>query len=153
MRMRMDLGLKIKKINDLMYKFGNQELKKIDLTFSQFHALVYLEHCENGEATLKQLEAHFKVAQATMAGIISRLECKGYVKGRLAKNDKRVKVAALTPEGKTFCEKAKVGLHRFHHRLEGLYTPEELNQFNDYLDRLYQELLEDQDPAGKNEDE
>lgn len=75
------LRAKIKKINDLMYKFGNQELKKIDLTFSQFHALVYLEHCENGEATLKQLEAHFKVAQATMAGIISRLECKGYVKG------------------------------------------------------------------------
>ena len=49
----MDLGLRVKKINDLMAKRGNYELKKLDLTFSQFHRLVYLEKCAGQQAPLK----------------------------------------------------------------------------------------------------
>ncbi len=56
----MDLGLRVKKINDLMAKRGNYELKKLGLTFSQFHCLVYLEKCAGQQAPLKQLEKHFE---------------------------------------------------------------------------------------------
>ena len=73
----MDLGLRVKKINDLMAKRGNYELKKLGLTFSQFHCLVYLEKCAGQQVPLKQLENHFEVAQATMVSAAARKECRG----------------------------------------------------------------------------
>ncbi|GHV98226.1 hypothetical protein lacNasYZ03_02280 [Lactobacillus nasalidis] len=150
----MDLGLKVKKINDLTAKRGNRELKQLGLTFSQFHALVYLEHCQDGQAPLKQLEIHFQVAQATMAGIVGRLECKGYVKSRLAENDKRVKIVTLTQEGRRICKSAKQWGSQLQKQLALLYSDKELRQFEEYLDRLYEFLAQDEErTAGEKDDQ
>ena len=139
----MDLGLRVKKINDLMAKRGNYELKKLGLTFSQFHCLVYLEKCTGQQAPLKQLENHFEVAQATMAGIVGRLEGKGYVRSHLAESDKRVKIVCLTDEGRQICASAKKGMHKLQEKVEQLYSRQELSQLGKYLDRLYELLAEE----------
>lgn len=149
----MDLGLRVKKINDLMAKRGNCELKKLSLTFSQFHCLVYLDKCEGRQAPLKQLENHFEVAQATMAGIVGRLEGKGYVRSHLAECDKRVKIVCLTEEGRQICMSAKKGMHKLQEKVERLYSRQELSQLEKYLDRLYELLAEEDREASEEKDD
>ena len=95
----MDLGFKIKKINDMLEKGYNQLLQEQDLTFSQHHVLVYLKHQKDQTARLKELEKHFNVAQPTMAGIVVRLESKGLVRSSVLPEDRRVKVVTLTESG------------------------------------------------------
>ena len=102
----MDLGLRIKKINDLMEKRANHQMQKEDLTFSQHHVLVYLIQCPEYTAPLKELEKYFRVAQATMAGIVVRLESKGLVESSVSSKDKRVKMVTLTEEGAESCRRS-----------------------------------------------
>ena len=124
----MDLGLRVKKINDLMAKRGNYELKKLGLTFSQFHCLVYLEKCAGQQAPLKQLENHFE-------------------------SDKRVKIVCLTDEGRQICVSAKKGMHKLQEKVEQLYSRQELSQMEKYLDRLYELLAEENREACEEKDD
>lgn len=139
----MDLGLRLKKINDMMEKIANRGLKKYDLTFSQFHVLIYLYRKSDNTAPLKELEKKFQVAQATMAGIAARLENKGLVSSTLDERDKRVKLISLTNRGAEFCSNARKGMQNFEEeKVAAIYTPEELKQFNIYLEKIYDALVE-----------
>ena len=57
----MDIGFRIKKINDLMEKQVNAMLEELGLTFSQHHVLIYLIHHDKEPDSLKELEKHFRV--------------------------------------------------------------------------------------------
>lgn len=138
-----DFGLLLKKNYDLMAKHGNHALQKMGLTFSQFHVLAYLyKKCPDKRAPLKKLETHFEVAQATMAGIVARLDGKGYVISRVCEMDKRVKIIQLTPEGEEKCQEALASVHQFHDKIESLYSEQELAQYKEYMERLYQFLVQ-----------
>ena len=63
----MDLGLKLKRIHDVMEKNANREVERLDVTFAQHHVLMYLLHHKDEAVSLKELEKHFGVAQSTMA--------------------------------------------------------------------------------------
>ena len=63
-----DIGFRIKKINDLLCKKADETMQKMGVTFSQHHTLVYLHHQKNQISSLKNMEHHFHVSQATMAG-------------------------------------------------------------------------------------
>ena len=58
-----DVGFKIKKINDSLQKKADKSMEEMDLTFSQHHVLVYLIHCENHETSLKNVEKEFMFGQ------------------------------------------------------------------------------------------
>lgn len=139
----MDLGLQVKKINDLMEKRANQAMLEEDLTFSQHHVLVCLMKTEGHSMTLKQLEKHFRVAQATMAGIVKRLESKELVKCTADPQDRRIKVVTLTPGGEESCRRSyrymKSGEEKMMERLSGA-EKEELNRL---LTIVYETLRED----------
>lgn len=126
-----------------MAKHGNHALQKLGLTLSQFHVLAYLDKkCPEKQAPLKKLETHFEVAQATMAGIVARLESKGYLVSRVCESDKRVKIILLTPEGERKCQEALASVRQFHERIESLYSKQELAQYKEYMDRLYRFLVQ-----------
>lgn len=48
---------------------------------------------------MKELERYFGVAQSTIAGVVSRLEQKGFVEAFGDAADKRIKVVHITPAG------------------------------------------------------
>lgn len=136
----LDIGFKIKKINDFLQKNADKSMEEMNLTFIQHHVLVYLIHCENNEASLKTVEKEFKVSQATMAGIVKRLEEKGMLESYTLKNDKRVKMLKLTDKGFKLCQESKKKMIGFEKKIKNLYSKDELNNFMDYLDRLYKVL-------------
>ena len=58
-----------------------------------------LSQVPEGQRPLKELEQILHVAQSTAAGIIARLEQKGFVEGFGDAEDQRVKLVRITPAG------------------------------------------------------
>ncbi len=135
-----DIGFKIKKINDLLCKKADETMQELDVTFSQHHVLVYLIHCENNTASLKTLEKKFKVSQATMAGIVKRLEEKEVITSYYLPDDKRIKMVKLTQKGIAICERSRELMVKSEGRMKSLFTETELENFVEYLNRIYKEL-------------
>ena len=139
-----DIGYKIKKINDLLQKRADETMKELDVTFTQHHVLVYLVHCENHTSPLKSIEKDFKVSQATMAGIVVRLEEKGMINSYTLSSDKRVKMVSLTDKGLAVCQKSRELCMKSEDRIRSIYSEEEMANFTKYLDHLY-EMLQKED--------
>lgn len=138
----MDLGLKIKKINDLLEKNANQMLQKQDLTYSQHHVLIYLRRQENYTARLKELEKHFNVAQATMAGIVVRLESKGLVESSVLPEDRRVKVLTLTESGEKLLHESYMMMKEGEAKLISDLGEQETEELNRLLDMILKTIQE-----------
>ena len=135
-----DIGLRIKKIDDLLCKRADNNLKRIGITFAQHHTMIYLIHQENHEAPLKQLESHFRVSQATMAGIIKRMEERGLITSFTSPTDKRIKLVKLTSKAEDICKQTKIYMQENEQKMRSLYTDEELVLFDEFLNRLFKEL-------------
>ncbi len=136
----MDIGFRIKKINDLMEKQVNAMLEELGLTFSQHHVLIYLIHHDKEPVSLKELEKHFRVAQATMAGIAVRLEAKGFVVSRTDPADRRVKRLTLTELGREACAVSRRHMKEREEALKGVLSEDEYSCFVSCLDRIYEAM-------------
>lgn len=101
------VGMLIKQLNSELEKDANNALRRDNLTLSQISVLIELNEAENQELDMKQMEKKLHVAQSTLAGIVSRLEEKGFVEGRQSDTDRRVKVVHLTKEGEDCCKVAR----------------------------------------------
>lgn len=136
----MDIGYRLKRIDDLMHKDANNMLDEHGVTFSQHHVLKYLDCAKDNTVPLKELERFFHVSQASMAGIVKRLEEKNYVTCFYKEDDKRIKYVMLSSEGKKISELSKKYIKKKEEKIISIYTKEELEQFYEYLDRLYKFL-------------
>ena len=135
-----DTGLLLKKIHDLMEKQANRALKDMDLTFSQHHVLIFLEHCENGEASLKEAEKQFRVAQSTMAGLARRLEEKGLVQSYYDDADRRIKMIRLSEEGRRLCRRSRRDFDEKQTMLTKGLKKNEQAELHRMLETVYQNL-------------
>ena len=79
---------------------------------TQLEVLALLNQAPEGRYSLKELEQILHVAQSTAAGIISRLEQKGFAAGFGDAEDRRIKRVQITPAGAE-CVRAAL-----HHRVE-----------------------------------
>lgn len=100
-------GKLIKQIHGSLEKQANNALRTQDLTMAQVTVLVELNDAPEKQASLKTLEQLLHVAQSTTAGIITRLEQKGFVEGFGDASDKRIKMVRITPLGEQYCKKAE----------------------------------------------
>ena len=94
-----DCGLLLKQIHDEMSKNANNALRSQNITLAQLEVLDLLDQAPEGRYSLKELEQILHVAQSTAAGIISRLEQKGFVEGLGDAEDRRIKRVQITPAG------------------------------------------------------
>ena len=103
---RESCGGLIKQIHDALERNANNAMRPQGMTMAQFGVLLALRWEEDGTLPLKVLEQRLHVAQSTAAGIVARLEQKGFVEsfGDLA--DRRVKLVGITAEGESCCREA-----------------------------------------------
>ena len=122
-----DCGFYIKHINDALQKDANNTLRQEDLTLAQVSVLLELEGAPEGQLPLKELEKRLRVAQSTAAGIVVRLEQKGFAQGAGDPEDRRVKMVRITPAGLACCANARENVRRTEeHLLSGLTAEERL---------------------------
>lgn len=106
MKKRVTCVTLIKQVHDRLEKQANNSLRSQDLTMSQVGVLIELRFSPEKQMTLKELERRLHVAQSTAAGIVARLEQKGFVEGFGDANDRRIKMLRITPAGEECCQLA-----------------------------------------------
>ncbi len=126
-------GKYIKQIHDELEKRANALLGAQNLTLAQMHVLMELDAAPERQLSLKQLEGVLHVAPPTAAGIVRRLEQKGYVACAADANDRRAKQVRITAEGLDCCKGAQLHVEDMEdHLLAGLTEAERV---------LFQSLL------------
>ena len=130
-------GALIKQIHDEVEKTANALLRQQGLTLSQMNVLMELEEAPSHQLSLKELEGLLHVAQSTAAGIVVRLEQKGFVKSFTDDNDRRVKNVSITDSGMACCKTAATDIsHMEETLLSGLSETEKV-LFRDLLEKVF----------------
>ncbi len=130
----------MKRIHDVIEKNANSNLMRYDITFSQLHMLMTLDREEergNNAVKLKDLERYFGVAQSTAAGIVVRLEKKGFVTSFTDDEDRRCKWLRITEAGRAVCRGTKESIDENQRRFLSSLTPEEAEEFTRLLRKVY----------------
>ena len=133
-------GALIKKVHDELSKKANALLREQDLTLSQMNVLMELEAGPGHQLSLKELEALLHVAQSTTAGIVARLEQKGFVASFTDETDRRVKKVSITPTGMACCQNAKSHVKEMEDQLLSSLTESEQILFLDLLEKVFRGL-------------
>ena len=135
-----DCGFLLKQINDRVEKNANNTLRAQDVTMSQLGALLELSQAPEGRLSLKALEKALYVAQSTMAGIIARLERKGFVEPLEDAGDRRVKLAQITPSGLELVRAAELHRAEMEEKLFCALTKEEQSILYTLLKKVHDSL-------------
>ena len=133
-------GQLIKLLHDRLEKQANNTLRGKDLTMMQVAVLMELQEVEKKQRSMKELERRFCVAQSTVAGIISRLEQKGFVETLGDTSDKRIKVVHITPTGEACCREAAGFMEEAEQMLLHGFSEEEKAIFNQLLARAAENM-------------
>lgn len=131
-------GELIKRLNGILEKRANKSLNEDGVTFSQMKLLCILE--KDGSLTLKELEKYFCVAQATIAGIVVRLEKKGLIESFYSPEDKRAKHICLTEDGVRMCEHARCSMERNEQWLLASLNEDEKKELHRLLQKIYDDV-------------
>ena len=138
MKKKISTGILIKKIHDNLEKKINKSLKDSDLTMSQMEALIILSEHTDGQMSLKALEHELHVAQSTAAGIVSRLEQKGFIEAYGQSDDKRIKNVRITENGMKYCESAAKDMDKVEKELLKNLSEDEKSTLNQLLEKIYE---------------
>lgn len=128
-------------MHDALVKEANRLLQANDLTMAQIHLLFNLSDRENETCTLKELEKNLHVAQSTTVGLVKRLEQKGFIKIYGDNNDRRIKIAKITPEGLSICKQAKENLIKVEQHLLAGLSEAEVGIFTELLQKILKNFL------------
>ena len=131
----MPCGCLIKYLHYRLEKSVNNALRANDLTMMQVGVLMELRGADRQQRSMKELERIFEVAQSTVAGIVSRLEQKGFVEALVDAGDKRVKLVHLTDAGAACSIDAAEHMTGFEDRLLEGFSQGEKGLFAELLVR------------------
>ena len=106
----------------------------------QISVLMELQKAERKQRSMKELERKFCVAQSTVAGIISRLEQKGFVDAFGDASDKRIKVVHITSAGEACCREAAGYMAEAEQMLLHGFSEDEKALFNQLLARAAENI-------------
>ena len=88
----------IRECSNIIHRKGHQIAQEYDLTYDQYHLLIYLSFSEH-PPTINEISKKFNRAQNTISEKISRLEEKGLVNRRDDIEDRRVTRVEITEKG------------------------------------------------------
>lgn len=89
MEERDEIGFYLKKISDFLLMCANAHLKELDLTFSQFHLLLYILHGADNAVLQKDIEQYFRLKHPTVVGLLKRMEKKDLIRVEVNPEDRR----------------------------------------------------------------
>lgn len=126
----------IKKINETIRKYTNSRLNRYNLTIVQIAALMNLYDRPDKQMTMKEMEKALELAQSTTAGIIVRLEQKGFVERFGSIDDKRIKNVRITATGMEYCTKSEQYMYEVEDLLLSSLTKDEQVVFYKLLKKM-----------------
>ena len=117
----------------------NRKLQELDLTNAQGHAICFLTHAPQSPCA-RDIESTFGLSHATVSGILSRMEAKGFIEVRPDPADRRVKRLRLLDRGTACSMSIARHVTETEQIMTAGFTEEELSQFRSYLSRAISNL-------------
>lgn len=111
-----------------------EALEEVGLTAAQGHMLGYLSH-ESTPPVPRDVETAFQLSHATVAGLLSRLEQKGFIEMRTDLADRRCRRILLTPKANEFNQRVHQILDENERQMVQGFSEEEKERFASYLQR------------------
>lgn len=139
------LGHSVKKLHFLMEQTVNRQLLELDLTTAQGHVIGYLTHAAEPPCA-RDLETTYGLSHATVSGILSRMEGKGFIEIRPDPRDRRVKRIYLLEKGTACSMEICRRIHETERIMEEGFSPGELTLLRSLLKRAIQNLSETNQP-------
>ena len=133
------LGHTFKKLHFLVEQLMNRKLQELDLTSAQGHVIGFLRHSKEPPCA-KDLENAYSLSHATVSGILSRMEAKGFISQEPDPHDRRVKRLYLRDRGLECSEQIWQHICEIERSMTADFTPGELDQFRSYLSRAISNL-------------
>lgn len=134
----MDIGFLVKLVHDAIDRRINQELQDQHLTNSQMSVLSYLRRRGGSDTTIRDIQDFLKVSHPTAAGLVRRLEQKGFVHLTTDPWDRRARIVRLDASVRHNYEPGPT-LHMEERLLQGL-SDEECSQLCSLLLRVYENI-------------
>ena len=119
------LGHSFKKLHFLLEQAVNQRLLELDLTSAQGHVIGFLRHSKEPPCA-KDMETAYGLSHATVSGILSRMEAKGFISQEPDPHDRRVKRLYLKDRGLACSESIWHHIEEIERSMTADFTPEEL---------------------------
>lgn len=109
-------------------------LEKMELTASQGHIMGFLTMQEEPPCP-RDIEEAFHLSHPTVSGLLSRMEQKGFIQLKTDPRDRRCKRIYIQPKGLECHQTMHHTIQNTENRLVQGFTPEEKEQFVDFLQR------------------
>ena len=130
-----NFALNIKVLSELIEKKANSTLADFGITISQARVLIYLLESYR-QISLKELEKQFNVSQATMQGVIARMEKKGYLCTVYLPANRKQKLVVLTEYGAQLADKMLKNIAAVNNSLADSLTEDEQKEFARLLKKV-----------------
>lgn len=127
-------------VNQLATTQANRVLDGEDLPFPQFTALLHFEARGEASQTVTDVAAAFQQPQPGVTKTLRKLEDKGYLAAQPHPTDRRARLLALTPEGRTALVRARAALEPVLDRCFKGWDSATLAAAFAHLDRLKTQL-------------
>ena len=138
--MEEDCGFMIMRIDRILMRHLEESLVDFDLTPSQIRFVMYMDRCGDRPVSMKEIEERFDVAQPTVAGIMKKLERRGFVELAQSPSDRRAKNARLTDAGRELVRSQEHHRISMENRLMDSLEPDERERLRDMLSRILDDL-------------
>lgn len=102
--------------------------------------LEYLHDRKGEETSLRDIEAHLRVAHPTVVGLVKRLESKGFVAVAVGERDHRFRQVDITEKGVGLCEETMQISKEIESKLTKGLTKREVAQLETWLVKMYENI-------------
>lgn len=125
----------IMRVQQILLARLNDELRRFDLTFPRYEALMLLYYSRRGSLPLGKMGDRLQVHRTSVTNIIDGLERSRFVRREPHERDRRTTLATITPRGREVAVEATGVLNGLHFGTEPL-GPTDLDAVTAILERL-----------------
>ncbi len=119
----------------------NRQLQELELTSAQGYLIGYLTHAKEPPCA-RDFELKFGLSHATVSGILSRMESKGFLTFQPDAKDRRIKRIHLLEKGHACSKEIAKRIDANEQTMTAGFTEAELAQFREYLNRAIENLTQ-----------
>ena len=130
------LGPLIKLLNKEFERLHTEKAGNIGLTPAQLFVLHYIAGHQEENICHKDIERQFELTHATVSGIISRLEAKGFIICRTDESDRRYRNIVITDKAKCCENEIKNHIDVYEAQLVSGFSQDEKQLLVSFIHRL-----------------
>lgn len=130
------IGPLIKMLNKEFEQLHSEKARAMGLTPAQLFVLHYISMHQGESICHRDIEKQFELSHATVSGIISRLEAKGFIDCFADSSDRRYRNIVITGKAKCCENEMKHHIDHYEEQLVKGFSEEEKKQLVDFILRM-----------------